>query len=633
MVQTGCWKPCWRRVLGISAELSIRLQAIMSPKKRRSQKIPFDKKSNMKIDNYFSQVNKKEQNNSSISQMKTGSRKGPKDISNTQVQGPKDQTVPLNKTIYVTLDVNHKKNKKMKHELTHNERDSLYVALNTLKAVKEEIETQQGKEMLVRGTEGIEGYINLGMPLSCFPENCHVVLRFAQSKQKEENQVFGRHDEVSADCVKFYIHAIGKRKKRIVKRGELHKEGCKLCIYAFKGETIKDALCKDGRFLSCLENDDWKLIKNLDSILENTQPVDDLEGKLFQIEVEKRMGSRAAAALNPELEEVNTCVLSEEIVDQYPSLKREREKIRENFEKEMKKIKGKTSLFKLHKTNFGKLTKNSTLVKVHKLLSHLSNSIGYISWDNNGNMGSATCFVFRGLFIFTCRHVINNIVGQGIEPSKWADIVGQCVRVTFGYEGLPEKEENCFFVEPWFEISDETLDYAVLKLKENGQKVPSGLYNGISPTPAGGLLYIIGHPNGEAKSTDACAVIPQGQRVEKCQENLQAREAQGCDYAREWIHMFTQSSFQEVVYNRDVITYETSFFWGSSGSPVFDSKGSLLAMHTAGFPYLYPNTVPTIIEFGPTLESILLDIKQNHGAWYEELCINQQDVEMLSDED
>lgn len=212
--------------------------------------------------------------------------------------------------------------------LTHGGRGSLYGALNTLTAIKKEMETQQGREMLVRGTEGIEGYINLGMPLRCFPESCHVLITFARNKseQREGNQAFGRHDLASTDCVKFYIHAIEKRKKRIVKLRQLHQQGCKLCIYAFKGETIKDALCKDGRLLSFLEHDDWKLIKNLDSILENTQPVDDLEGKLFEVEAERRMSSRAGAAREPLSEKRNTRVLREEIVAQYPSLKRESEK-------------------------------------------------------------------------------------------------------------------------------------------------------------------------------------------------------------------------------------------------------------------------------------------------------------------
>lgn len=587
----------------------------------------------MKIDHYFPQVNK-EQNNSSTPQMKTGSRKGPKDITNTQAQGPKDQATSQNKVIHVSFGVHHRKHKQMKYSVAHNEQGSLFEALNTLEAVKEERKAHRGKEMLVHGTEGIEGYLNLGMPLRCFPETCRLLITFAQSKhqQKEENQIFGRHEKASTDCVKFFIHAIGKNKKKIVKCGELHKDGYKFCVYAFKGETIRDALCKDGRFIPLLENRGWKLIEKLDSIVESKQPVDDLEGKLFQVEVEKRMSSPAAAAQNSELERRNSSVSNEENMNQYPSWVRESIKIRENFEKEMNKRKRKTSLFKWHQTNFGKLTKNSTPVKMHKLLSKLSDSVGYLSWDNNGNKGSATCFLFRGLFIFTCQHVISDIVGKGVEPSKWADIIGQCVMVTFAYEDSSEKEKNRFFIEPWFEISDASLDYAVLQLKENGQQVPLGLYNGIGPVPYNGLIYIIGHPSGELKSTDACAVIPQRQRLEKCQEHIRARKAEGFR-DMQYIHMHTQSSFQKIIQSPHVITYGTGFYFGSSGSPVFDSKGSLVAIHSAGFAYQYQNEYSSIIEFGCTMESIIGNIKQNHRKWYDEVCITQQDVEMVSDED
>lgn len=44
-----------------------------------------------------------------------------------------------------------------------------------------------------------------------------------------------------------------------------------------------------------MENDNWKLSSNLESILEN-KPIDELEGKLFQVEAEKGMNPRAAAA-------------------------------------------------------------------------------------------------------------------------------------------------------------------------------------------------------------------------------------------------------------------------------------------------------------------------------------------------
>ncbi|XP_077653329.1 serine protease FAM111A-like [Urocitellus parryii] len=605
----------------------------MSCKNRRSQKNLFDVKKNMKIENYFVQVSKEEQNNSGIIQMKMQSRKRPRDITDTQDQSshsprkpPKVQTTSPNKIITITLNVNLRKNKNMKYMLTCSEGDSLLAGLKTIDAVRKAMETRPGKEMLVRGIEGIKGFLNLGMPLSCFPENSHVVITFSKSKskQKEDGQVFGRLNQESTDVVKFYIHAIGKTRKRIVKRGELHKEGNKLCVYGFKGETIKDTMCKDGRFLPFLETDNWKLIGNLDSILENSQLIDGLEGKLFQVEADQVMNPKAAAAQNNEVEERNTRVLKEYIVEEYPCLKRESEKIRENLKDKMKKRQKNTSLFELHKTNFWKLTKNSTPVKVIKHLAQLSDSVGYIFWNNNGIEGCATCFAFKGLFIFTCRHVINDIVGEGIEPSQWADIISQCVMVKFDYEDTPVTKDNCFLVEPWFEISDTTLDYAVLKLKENGQEVPAGLYNGIGPIPSSGLIYIIGHPDGEKKYTDACVVIPQGKREEKCKEKIQMRTAAGYDKS-EFIHMYTQRSFQEMLQNPDVITYDTTFFLGSSGSPVFDSKGSLVAMHAAGTTCPLLSEKAHIIEFGPAMNSILSHIKQNHERWYNDVFLNQQD--------
>ncbi|XP_023440630.1 serine protease FAM111A [Dasypus novemcinctus] len=602
----------------------------MSSKKPRSQKISFEEKTNRKIVDYFTQVPKEEENNSDTPEMNMGSRKCIIDKTNTQAQGfrspkknPKDQTMPPKKIIHVTLYVNRRGDKNMKHELVHNERDSLYTALNTLRAVKEEIKKHQDKEMLVNGVEGIQGYINLGMPLSCIPDKSHLVITFSRGKSR---LVFRQHDVTATDYVKFYVYATGKNGRKIVKCKTLQDNGCILCVYAFKGETIKDAVCKDGRFYSFLENTDWKLIKNMDTILECTLPVDDLEENFFELEVKKRSTIRTATPQNSELGERTIQVEKIHIMCQYPSLKRESEKIREQFQKEMC-----GSVFDSHVTNFGKLTKNSTRVKVHRLLSELSDSVGYISWDNNGKGGSATCFVFKGLFIFTCYHVISDIVGEGIVHSKWADIISQCAKVTFVYEESIEKEKSCFFIEPWLEVVDQTLDYAVLKLKENGLEVPMGLYGTFAPAPLSGLIYIIGHPDGEPKSTDACAIVSQGQREEKYH---QATKAEDWRYDQQYyIRMFTQRSFQDIALNPRLITYDTSFYFGASGSPVFDSKGNLIAMHSAGFTLNRTKKFCSIIEFGPTMESILCDIKHKYRWWWEEVCLSQQDVEMVSDED
>ncbi|XP_041517673.1 serine protease FAM111A-like isoform X1 [Microtus oregoni] len=576
----------------------------------------------MEILRYFSQV-PKEQNDPIISQRKMECRKRPKEVSKNQDQrshrdrqAPRVQNSFQNTTITITFGVNHAVS-----EVADKGSRSIYEALNTLDLVKREIEKQEGKEMLVCGKEGIEGYINLGMPLRCFPQGSHVVITFSQteSEEKEDNEVCGRFDQSSVECVVFYIHAVGNGEQRILRCRELHEEGTKLCVYGFKGETIKTTLRKDGRFLSFVESDHWKLITN-DTIVANSQPVDVLEGKLFQIDVERKKSPwKAVATQKSELEDRNVTILKEYIVNLYPTLKREREELRTYIKEESEKREN-TSLLKAHRENFRKLTQSSIPGKVLKLLSQLSDSVGFIVWNNNGNRGSATCFLFKGLYIFTCRHVIDDVVGEGIEPSKWADIIGQCIRVTFDFQVFPVKEDSYHFVEPWFEVSDVTLDYAVLKLKERGQHIPTGLGNGTPSESLSGFLFMIGHPDGKYKVVDGCTVMPEGKQRREC-EDIRGREAVGSRNPMQYIYMYTQRSFQEKVHEPGVVAWDNTFYCGSSGSPVFDSKGSLIAMHTAGFICEYESGVSSIVELGSSMKHILDDIKQKHEKWYNEICV------------
>ncbi|XP_030743379.1 serine protease FAM111A [Echinops telfairi] len=537
----------------------------------------------------------------------------------------------------ITLNVNCKGNENRKHTLRCKKTDSLYEALNSLKAVQNVMKVQPDKEMLVCGTDYIKGYLNLGMPLSCIPEGSHLEIKFVVTKSKQGNQIHHRLETtVGADCIKFNISAIGKEKRRIVKCNQLHIKGSQLCVYAFKGETIKDALYKDGRFLSFLEKEEWKLIENLELIIENTQPVDELEGRLFELEVEKtrrKTSPQRAISQNSESVQRTASVLNTQIMDQYPSLEKDSKKITEYLNKEIKDKRKKNALFKLHKENFGKLVSNSTTMREHKNFVTFGEGVGRISWNNNGNTGSATGFVYREPFIFTCRHVTNCIVGEGIEPSRWADVISASAWMTFDDDEEFSRFKR-FTFEPWFEVSDVALDYAVLKLKIREQKLPLELCDRKAQVvPLNGLLHIIGYPDGKEKSTDNCCMIPLSCREEACKNRIDAGEALGHNIP--YVFLQTENSFKPQLDDSNVITYDTSFYFGSSGSPVFNSSFELVAMHTAGFSYKYLNGISSVIEFGYTMEAILNDIKQNHGEWYKtELSrIGQGDVEMETDED
>ncbi|XP_051049955.1 serine protease FAM111A-like isoform X2 [Phodopus roborovskii] len=313
---------------------------------------------NMETLHYFSQV-PKEQNDPIISQMKMECRQRPKEVtmdqeqrSHLELKTPQVQNSPQNRNITITFGINH-----ATHEITDEETASLYTAMNTLDPVKREIERQRGKEMLVCGIKGIEGYINLGMPLRCFPEGSHVLITFSKTESEEKENNY-RFDYSPAECVIFYIHAVGNREQRILRGRELHQEGTKLCVYGFKGETIKATLRKDGRFDSFVEHAHWKLI-NHDTIIENTQPVDVLQGKLFQIDVERKESPWVATATQQSEVEGRNFELKGYIANLYPTLKREREKLRAYIKEESEKRK-ETSLFKAHRENFRKVTQIST---------------------------------------------------------------------------------------------------------------------------------------------------------------------------------------------------------------------------------------------------------------------------------
>lgn len=68
-------------------------------------------------------------------------------------------------------------------------------------------------------------------------------------------------------------------------------------------------------------------------------------------------------------------------------------------------------------------------------------------------------------------------------------------------------------------VSGETLDYAILKLSENGNGFPPGLSKLIFRQPSDGLLYLIGHPEGQIKKIDGCSVISLEQRLERYKEH------------------------------------------------------------------------------------------------------------------
>ncbi|XP_058053056.1 serine protease FAM111A [Ahaetulla prasina] len=555
--------------------------------------------------------------------------------------------------------------------------DSLLSALKSSKHICEWMERNKTREFhLIEKKERLNVCVNLGMPLKYVSDGSQFEMKsYKLTKNENTNELWYRqYDDRKEECVVFRVCGTGSRmethgaqSRRLIKKQSLLKEYCSFCIFAPKGESIKDALCNDGRFLPVLKEMNWTLVKD-GKIIDNHFLVNNLADEVYEIEVESKKGARYSGDQNkwndldvgrgqqlstlekpqprPDFEEgqlnasqkqqlepdceqgkLSTSKKQQlqdsecQILYLYPKLKEARQNI-DTFLRGYKK-----DVLEVYKRNFGKEINDSLSFKLVRTLAKYGDSVGYIEWrDVIGCVqGSATCFVLHGRYILTCHHVIKLIVGEGTEAKDWGNRIKQSARVTFSYEEQPPTEK-WFSLENWFEIADEDLDFAVLKLEENESKShpPPGLLQLHFPPPPNGPIFIIGHPNGRIKSMDVCLVVSIFERGNEFSNHLHTRQNTKCSplvcgYSQETkcIHMYNPKSFEGDRSNPNVVTYNTCFFEGSSGSPVFNKHGQLIALHAAGFTYKMRNKDCSIIECGYSIHSIILKIKSKFKSWYD----------------
>ncbi|XP_074128837.1 serine protease FAM111A-like isoform X2 [Sminthopsis crassicaudata] len=388
---------------------------------------------------------------------------------------------------------------------------------------------------------------------------------------------------------------------------------------------------------------------HLDTTQEGAQ-TSSADDKFLEPEMPKRSRKRTPAGSKPE--QGQFYILKKYVLKTYTFFTRENHLISHFFQREEEKAREQgTELFHLHHEKFGKVTEDAMTCKSFKTLATLLDSIGYICVNYNGKSVSGTCFVFWDRYILTCRHVFDLIMTQ-VEEQKWAQAISENSFVTFTDENPFESQER-YAIEAWFDVSSIPLDYAVLKLK--GNEIPKGLFKQkqSTETPHDGTVFIIGHPQGGLKKVDFCTVIPLTERENTYQTVLQDRKKPGCNPTNcpenlpefnptncpenktKCVHMFSHKRFREnsMMNSEDYLTYHTSFFSGSSGSPVLDASGRLVALHAAGFAYKYRHQQQSVIEYGYSISSIHEDMVHNHGSWYNSLFPYQQDVEMESSDD
>lgn len=178
-------------------------------------------------------------------------------------------------------------------------------------------------------------------------------------------------------------------------------------------------------------------------------------------------------------------------------------------------------------------------------LMEISKSVCLVSINGKAE---GTGFLLFDRFVLTNCHVINNVLDK--RTGQLCDKVIVHFLIKSLEEVIHVEVEEVVGFEFDCNESERKYDWALLRLAAD-VKLPC-LLNYFGFLPKSGGIYIIGHPGCGVKQIDAtdCFIIPTTN-----------------------VNRFTPDS---------IVWYKTYFSHGSSGSPVFDEHGNVVAIHSGG---------------------------------------------------
>ncbi|XP_058874880.1 serine protease FAM111B-like [Acipenser ruthenus] len=528
------------------------------------------------------------------------------------------------------------------------------------------------KEVLITGKNVLKGIVPHHLPCSFIPNGELFNVTFILSGEGDDGERdFYPEKSRDAERVVFYVEPRGKvnvAKKTILKNHHLHQLRENLCVYAFRGETVKEALTRDGRFLSAVFEKNYQLSCN-GTLVEFHLYVDDEDGKIFTMIVSSEvrpvseqlhpkigMSSQTtgidqyagtatgASAATGDTQPVSKATGAFKTTgdtqsgsqsstntnhrvylpipdtrEVYKALKSQMDGLIKLMKARGKETTGSLPISELLRTEFGKNTDSFTLVSTVRTLTELTESVCFI----NAVDKVATGFLLFGNYILTCAHVVEKILAES-QPVRLA----AAVSVNFKFEKPGESFET-LAVKPQIVAYDRKLDYALLELDQGSAPLPPALITRLGVPPTSGGVCIIGHPSGDVKKIDPCSVIKFEERQDKKKRHIEENEESKCR-----VQVITRYSFEEL---RDEkrLSYDTCFYDGASGSPVLNDKLQLVAMHTGGYLYqLSTKKKQSVIEFGTHMTVILKNVlhhKAAAGPLLQELfCVDSENPERLA---
>ena len=217
--------------------------------------------------------------------------------------------------------------------------------------------------------------------------------------------------------------------------------------------------------------------------------------------------------------------------------------------------------------------KNASTQKPARLNEHLVSYMKSIGQIACGNI-RGTCFLVTDALVITNYHVYRMIKGERTELGN----PNLPITVRFDYLYPEQTEHNTVEVD---EAQDTTLenpflDYKLFRLKES-----EGLTDRVPLGPmvrnwqlSDGRVVILGHPDCKEMQEEVSVVVGDDTWLDTM--NKRHKQFSG-------VHMTNLKLLCNDIKYRDCLAYDTSFFSGASGSPVFEMNGNIVAMHTQGY--------------------------------------------------
>ncbi|XP_062262596.1 serine protease FAM111A-like [Platichthys flesus] len=471
----------------------------------------------------------------------------------------------------------------------------------------------QGKELvLLRNGKAICSHF----PCSLIKDEC-LTVKFIKAVntpgKKADGSAHVRRKGSSDEIVLFHVRVMGGEGVRyILKNPDLKNEVHEMTLFAYKGETVEQALRRDSRFLDIVFEKKCMLSTD-DFVVDMSNLVDDLGGKIYTITED------AEEKQDPSEQSVNdntdtsghtaaepTSVHSSETVRTYLSSQFE------NFINGEKTVPFGDNTLPITEILHVEYEKNAQTCREWKLKKELmgfSNSVCQVI-INGRALGSGFLLFERS--VLTNAHVVKDVYNDSEKE------LNTKVIVHFSYESQYQMESGQDSVDveveevAFFEYCPEKMyDWALLKLRA-GVNLPPALNNTFSEANQSTGVCIIGHTDGGVKKIDPClSIAPENQNQDVKKSSLIYHDK---------TKLITPRYFESVA--ESVEPHKTCFNEGLSGAPVFDKDFNIIAMHSGEFTYRENKTETrkSVIEYGYPLFDIFDHIdfrEQQYIIWSE----------------